>query len=660
MADETRTFVSEFVASVEGFVQNIGKAASSLERLEARITKSILAADAIEKVFTKGFQLISDVVEKAIVDTANYGDEILALSKKTGTATDTLGGLVFAFQQGNASQEDLSAGLRGLSKNLELANEGSKQQAAAFNFLGISTKDATGHIRPMNDILLDVADRFNTLPDGAEKAALANAIFGKSGSALIPTLSQGSEEIRKQTELAQRFGAVMGTEAAEAGDRFNDALAETQLAVRGLSFAIGEHLLPILTVLIQDMNEWIAATTNAVKHSALLELTLRALTSPLGAIITHLQTEAEHLKTGADLAFEHSERVKALSGSLTSFADAQKQAADAAALLKKQQEEAARATKEWQKALIELNFERIRDEQNAVNLAYSELIRIWMEAAKAADELTAAAEKLKVALDTEQVLSDWQAFQRTQDEQIRIWIADQAEIDKQNQEISERGIALWKDLQRQATDTSKSFEVALGNITSESAKAFSDLLLNANKFNEDMVNVFRTGARSMLSAVIAGFISPFTEELGKLGKKLADFIDNATRVGGFLSGAGGIFGSGALGILGPIGAAFGIGSFLGNLFGGRNNEPAPPNSVYFPNNPFGSGGYGASTAGAVGTLPTYGPDSAAYLAASRPVVTVNINGPVVGPGGIQEVARYITDEIYKQGRWGGMQIVGAQ
>lgn len=70
-----------------------------------------------------------------------------------------------------------------------VAAGGSKEQIEVFSRLGVSVTDAAGQLRPTEDVLLDLADAFAAMPDGAEKSALAVKLFGKSGVELI--LNQG-------------------------------------------------------------------------------------------------------------------------------------------------------------------------------------------------------------------------------------------------------------------------------------------------------------------------------------------------------------------------------------------------------------------------------------------------------------------------------------
>jgi hypothetical protein len=99
-----------------------------------------------------------------------------------------------------------------------------EEGSAALNALGVSATDVHGQIRPTEQVLLDLADKFSAMPDGADKAALAVKLFGKEGLAIIPFLNQGREGITALMEEAQRLGLVMSEDVARASEVFNDNL----------------------------------------------------------------------------------------------------------------------------------------------------------------------------------------------------------------------------------------------------------------------------------------------------------------------------------------------------------------------------------------------------------------------------------------------------
>ncbi|MFJ4230115.1 hypothetical protein ACIPYV_21325, partial [Paenarthrobacter nicotinovorans] len=70
-------------------------------------------------------------------------------------------------------------------------------------------------VKPMAEILPGLADKFKSMPDGAEKTALATQLFGRSGAQMLPFLNKGSEGIGQLTDKAKQMGLVIDDVSAK-------------------------------------------------------------------------------------------------------------------------------------------------------------------------------------------------------------------------------------------------------------------------------------------------------------------------------------------------------------------------------------------------------------------------------------------------------------
>lgn len=201
---------------------------------------------------------------------ANYGDQLDEAAEKTGLTVQQLARMKYAGEQLDTSFEGVSTGLKFLSKNLFEAATGSKEQIRLFKALGIQTKNASGDIRPVNDVLMEISGIFQNLPNGAGKTALAMQIFGKAGQDLIPFLNAGPEGLKNLGDEAERLGIVIDGSSAKLGDEFNKALDRSKTAALGFAVAIGNVLLPSLTSLINKGNEAVVWASNLVREFPIL------------------------------------------------------------------------------------------------------------------------------------------------------------------------------------------------------------------------------------------------------------------------------------------------------------------------------------------------------------------------------------------------------
>jgi lambda family phage tail tape measure protein len=181
-----------------------------------------------------------------VMPVARVGDEFFKLSQKTGVSVEALTALDYAAKLSDVSTEGLTKALQRLSVAMFDSQVNGEEGSAALKALGVSATDVHGQIRPTEQVLLDLADKFSAMPDGADKAALAVKLFGKEGLAIIPFLNQGREGITALIEEAQRLGLVMSEDVARASEAFNDNLTRLSAIFEGVQRQIGAAVIPVL------------------------------------------------------------------------------------------------------------------------------------------------------------------------------------------------------------------------------------------------------------------------------------------------------------------------------------------------------------------------------------------------------------------------------
>jgi lambda family phage tail tape measure protein len=181
-----------------------------------------------------------------VMPVARVGDEFFKLSQKTGVSVEALTALDYAAKLSDVSTEGLTKALQKLSVAMFDTRVNGEEGSGALKALGVSATDVHGQIRPTEQVLLDLADKFSAMPDGADKAALAVKLFGKEGLAIIPFLNQGREGITALMEEAQRLGLVMSEDVARASEAFNDNLTRLSAIFEGVQRQIGAAVVPVL------------------------------------------------------------------------------------------------------------------------------------------------------------------------------------------------------------------------------------------------------------------------------------------------------------------------------------------------------------------------------------------------------------------------------
>lgn len=190
--------------------------------------------------------------------TANFGEEALKGAQKAGQTVETFTALSYAAKLADIDQQQLSVGLKSLSQNMVEAAQRTGDGEALFRRLGVAATDATGQLRPTEQVLFDLADVFAKSADGAGKTEAAVKLFGKAGLEMLPFLNQGKAGITGLMAEAQRLGVVLSTEDAQAANAFNDEIKRLESAMRGLTLQLGQGLLPAMTGGLELFSKMIA------------------------------------------------------------------------------------------------------------------------------------------------------------------------------------------------------------------------------------------------------------------------------------------------------------------------------------------------------------------------------------------------------------------
>ncbi len=187
-------------------------------------------------------------IAKGSIDAA---DNLNDMSQRTGVAVESLSRFGQAAEDSGSSIEGVAKGMGQLAKRI---TDPSSAASKALSGIGVATRDAQGKVRGLDAVMLDIADRFAKMPDGAEKSALAMQLFGKSGVELIPMLNQGRAAL-------EQYQATISGDMAKSADEFNDSLNAIGRSLSGPFNEAVTALLPAITSIAQGIVGIIKAFT---------------------------------------------------------------------------------------------------------------------------------------------------------------------------------------------------------------------------------------------------------------------------------------------------------------------------------------------------------------------------------------------------------------
>lgn len=264
-------------------IKTLGNQVDSMSSSIVKSAGALYLLDMARKAVTFGIDQAKSIIE--------FGDQLEALSEKTGIGSQALSGYKAAADQANLSFEGLEKGLKKFSQ--QLGDPNSKNFNDTLKSIGITSKDSA-------TIMDQLADKFSNMENGPKKAALAVSLFGKAGIDMIPFLNQGADAL-------SRFGIKFSGEFTRNADEFNDTLSISKNLILEQAIAISEKYIPVLTDLGKAWNDVQVANREATNFdnsevdikafAAAVYSTFKELADGIDSIFTHIKTEFIFIKS---------------------------------------------------------------------------------------------------------------------------------------------------------------------------------------------------------------------------------------------------------------------------------------------------------------------------------------------------------------------------
>lgn len=194
---------------------------------------------------------------------ASMGDEINKASQRTGVQVEELSRLKYAAEQSGATLGDLETGLKKMSRVLVDAAGGSESARDALAQLGLSINQLQG-LSP-DDQFKKLAAALSQVEDATLRSALAQEIFGKSGTTLLPLILEGADGIKALGKEADDLRITITKTEAALATRFGDALDAVGKQFKAFTAAIGGAVAGALLPFSTAVTTALAATIDFAK-----------------------------------------------------------------------------------------------------------------------------------------------------------------------------------------------------------------------------------------------------------------------------------------------------------------------------------------------------------------------------------------------------------
>lgn len=258
-----------FTASTSGLRAGVKEASDSFKKLQR---DSASTASSLRKLTAiQGAQLFGSIssavtsATRSLLQMAGVESETIdktsKLARRLGMTYGELSGLALAGNLAGVSIDTIGAAATKADIAFVKAAQGSKQAQAAFAGVGLSVEELQG-LSPA-ERFQKITDAIAGLPTEAERARASVALFGKSGSALLPLFEGGANGIRAATEEAQRFGLALTNEQGQSVEDMNDAFTRAYSAISGVVQQVVAYLAPALQLVTDTFSNLIGGIGGA-------------------------------------------------------------------------------------------------------------------------------------------------------------------------------------------------------------------------------------------------------------------------------------------------------------------------------------------------------------------------------------------------------------
>lgn len=272
--------VVTFKADLTDLNKSIGDATRGMKKEFGNLMG---VASTVGKSFTIMGGAITAGLGAIVTSTANAGDEIFDMSKKTGFTTEAVSKWAFALKQSGGDVSTLQTAVRGMSNVIDAARQGTTSAVETLARLNLTVADFAG-LSP-EAAFQKLAMAVAAVPDPMTRAAIAQDVFGKSGMSMLPALAEGEAGLRGMFDEAQRAGAVFTEAEAAMGDQFNDALGSLTAALQGAGKEIAITLIPSLVELIGYVREIVISMSSWIQAHPVLTEWIVKIGGAIGALM---------------------------------------------------------------------------------------------------------------------------------------------------------------------------------------------------------------------------------------------------------------------------------------------------------------------------------------------------------------------------------------
>jgi hypothetical protein len=252
MAHSIGSLVVRLGLDAAEFATGLTKSEADAKRFAKQLDAGIATAATAAGIAIGAITVAAGAAFAAVDQLAKQASKFKDFEEITGASAEGLASFAVSAGTAGTAMETIASASVKLTKSLTGVDDDSKAAGAALEALGLPIKEFKA-LKP-EDQIEAVAKALGGFEDGAQKTAVAVALFGKAGAELLPFLKQLNEDGGRQVILTQQ--------QIEAADAYADRQARLKTLISLYGQAIVTEALGPMDLFVRSLTESITKTNS--------------------------------------------------------------------------------------------------------------------------------------------------------------------------------------------------------------------------------------------------------------------------------------------------------------------------------------------------------------------------------------------------------------
>lgn len=248
-----------------------------LERTQQQLGQTMSAGGkvgvaALNMIGTAAVRLLPPIAAGALAwkafSTGLKAGDLLDAADALNLTTDELQAFRLVAAQGGVEAQQLDKAIATLAGQMSAAKDGNDDAIERFDRLGVKLLDVRGQLRPMGQLLPEVAAGLARMGNEQDRLNMGADLFGSRGGRMVNVLAQFASGTAAVEGRARAVNAVIEKESIEAWNKLDAQLKVTQAAGEAVITTLGAPIATWALEQIQRLMASIADDMARVKREA--------------------------------------------------------------------------------------------------------------------------------------------------------------------------------------------------------------------------------------------------------------------------------------------------------------------------------------------------------------------------------------------------------